>query len=364
MSHRKSVTPFDFLAFIVIAVVFYSGSFYFFFWRHHPTEITVDKVADFGKSLAKMLLTPPVRHHGRHLVTVPESDPEPAIGEFLPCMHIAGPVSGNAGRKRAGKGKPVSCRHVVIQGIPLYLTTVDMRDPDVYIATVLPRGAALANSTTYGRGDEDFAACVKDAHAAVLVNGTFFSKDAQKRVMGNVISGGKTLKYSRWENYGTTCGLGPDNRLSLSTTRGEGKPDYLHQWWSLTCGPRLLKGGNVVVDARREGFADPHVLGAGPRVALGLDSSGTRLYIATFLRGLSLSEEAGLMKAIGCNEAMNLDGGASRALAQNGKILVSPSRPLTNCIAIYDCNHHAPANLIDGFDRFMTFAASPQDQSK
>ena len=48
------------------------------------------------------------------------------------------------------------------------------------------------------------------------------------------------------------------------------------------------------------------------------------------------------MKAIGCYEAMNLDGGASRALAASSKILVPAGRSLTNAIVVYDGKHPAP----------------------
>ncbi len=39
---------------------------------------------------------------------------------------------------------------------------------------------------------------------------------------------------------------------------------------------------------------------------------------------------------------MNLDGGASRALAANGKILVLAGRSLTNVILVLDAKHPAP----------------------
>jgi len=59
------------------------------------------------------------------------------------------------------------------------------------------------------------------------------------------------------------------------------------------------------------------------------------------------------MKAIGCHEAMNLDGGASKAFAANGKILAPAGRPLTNVIVVYDAKNPAPTALQQSWARFQ-----------
>jgi exopolysaccharide biosynthesis protein len=71
------------------------------------------------------------------------------------------------------------------------------------------------------------------------------------------------------------------------------------------------------------------------------------------LNGLSLEAEAKLMKAIGCYDAMNLDGGASRGLAHNGTILVTPGRNLTNVIVVYDTKNPAPQSLVKSWIDFQ-----------
>nr|WP_322667231.1 MULTISPECIES: phosphodiester glycosidase family protein [Nostocaceae]MDZ8209522.1 phosphodiester glycosidase family protein [Dendronalium sp. ChiSLP03b]MDZ8211555.1 phosphodiester glycosidase family protein [Nostoc sp. ChiSLP03a] len=65
-----------------------------------------------------------------------------------------------------------------------------------------------------------------------------------------------------------------------------------------------------------------------------------------------LQQEAQAMKAIGCHEAINLDGGASKALAANG-ILVPAGRSLTNVIVVYDAKNPAPDNLRQAWVRFQ-----------
>ncbi len=95
------------------------------------------------------------------------------------------------------------------------------------------------------------------------------------------------------------------------------------------------------------------MLNVGSRTVIGFPVNRQQLLLITFLASLSLQQEAEIMKAIGCVEAMNLDGGASEALAYKGKILVPAGRNLTNAIVVYDRNHPAPATLKTAWRRFQ-----------
>jgi Phosphodiester glycosidase len=251
------------------------------------------------------------------------------------------------------KGKPIQLQRQTINGVSFYLVEIDLNDPEIFMTVGLANNAPQANNAQTNYGDEAFSSMVARYRAAVVTNGTFFSKDAQKRVMGNLIAGGKFLKYSQWENYGTTLGIGADNRLEMVTARLEGQPNWQQHWFSLTCGPRLLKRGKIAVNPKAEGFSDPHVLDVGGRSALGFPARGKKLYLVSFLSVLSLEKEAQLMKAIGCAEAMNLDGGASRSFAYRGKILVPAGRPLTNTIIVYDTKNPAPQALKESWHSFQ-----------
>lgn len=254
---------------------------------------------------------------------------------------------------RQGPGKPVQFAKKALHRTSFYQAVIDLRDPDTFLAIGLANNATEANCAAFTHGDEAFASLVKRSNAALVLNGTFFSKDDQKRVMGNMVSAGRFLKYSQWENYGTTLGLKAGNEPEMVTARTEGKPQWDQYWFSITCGPRLLRDGEVCLNPTQEGFTDSHVLGIGPRVAMGFPRSKDKLYLVTFLSGLSLEQEAKLMQQMGCCEAMNLDGGASRALAHENATIISAGRPLTNVIAIYDSKHRAPAELISSWQEFQ-----------
>lgn len=253
---------------------------------------------------------------------------------------------------------PVSAQTVQVtrgkvNGISFYQTTIDLTNPKNLITIGLANNATLANTNQRSSGDEEFARMVARYRAAIVANGTFFAKNAQKTVMGNMVASGKFLKYSQWENFGTTLGLGVGNKPEMLTARVDGKPQWNSHWFSITCGPRLLRKGQIWLNPGLEGFKDPNVLGTGARTAIGFTADGKKLILINFDTNLSLQQEAKAMKAIGCHEAMNLDGGASRALAANNKILVPAGRRLTNVIVIYDAKNPAPAQLQQAWERFQ-----------
>ncbi|AFZ56941.1 phosphodiester glycosidase family protein [Anabaena cylindrica FACHB-243] len=245
-----------------------------------------------------------------------------------------------------------------VNGIPFYQTIVDLTDPNTFMTIGLANNATLANTMQKTSGDEDFNNMVARSRATVVANGTFFAKNAQKTVMGNMVAGGKFLKYSQWENFGTTLGLGIGNKPEMVTARVDGKPEWNQHWFSITCGPRLLRKGQIWLNPTIEGFKDPAVLGTGARTAIGFSKDGTKLFLVNFEINLNLQQEAQAMKVIGCYEAMNLDGGASRALATNGKILVPAGRKLTNVIVVYDASNPAPTHFKQAWERFQKSGVS------
>jgi hypothetical protein len=105
----------------------------------------------------------------------------------------------------------------------------------------------------------------------------------------------------------------------------------------LQAGPMLVADGAKAFDpvADTEGFRagahqfDPDITdGRHPRAALGL-ADGRILAVATDGRGyrdsgLTLSELAELMLALGCEQALNLDGGGSTTLISGGRLRNQP----------------------------------------
>jgi hypothetical protein len=239
-----------------------------------------------------------------------------------------------------------------VLGAKVRVVEVDLTNPHTVLDIGLAGGAAKPNQKGASVGAERFEEMVARAKPAAAINGTFFSGDGPKRVMGDMVRGGQLVKYTPWEDGGTTFILHAGNRPEMITERAQGAPDRSSHWLSLTAGPRLLRDGKVYLHPKEEGFKDPDVFGNATRTALGYDKAGGKLLLVSVLTPVSLAQEAKIMQALGTHQAMNLDGGTSQALAVGARTVLSPGRKLTNILSVYDGRHPAPARLAASWDAF------------
>ena len=91
-------------------------------------------------------------------------------------------------------------------------------------------------------------------------------------------------------------------------------------------GPYLVKDSEIYVDYKEQKLQA--ISGKNPRSAVGFKNNGTFIIVTVDGRekdsvGMTLFELAKLMKNLGCNYAMNFDGGSSSALYVKGKIVNS-----------------------------------------
>jgi uncharacterized protein YigE (DUF2233 family) len=106
--------------------------------------------------------------------------------------------------------------------------------------------------------------------------------------------------------------------------------------WSLCSlaiggGPRLVKDGKPAVNAEEERFDHRFTYEHAPRTAVGTAPDGTLYLVALDGRhpprdtGATLPEMASVMIALGCNQALNLDGGGSTTMVVRDRIVNRPS---------------------------------------
>jgi hypothetical protein len=131
-----------------------------------------------------------------------------------------------------------------------------------------------------------------------------------------------------------------------------GAPFGIDQRTSIvSAAPILLRGGHVAIDAVQEGVFDPRDLNnysfsaeRHARTIAGVDRDG-RLILVTadgipgVSEGLTLTEEAELMRTLGAVDAMNLDGGGSTTFVADGEAINDPSdstgeRPVGDSVQI------------------------------
>ncbi len=109
-------------------------------------------------------------------------------------------------------------------------------------------------------------------------------------------------------------------------------------------GPRLVREGRVSVEHLEERFADTFATRRHPRTAAGV-SDGALLLVTVdgrqpgYSEGMTLPELAQLLINLGCQEAINLDGGGSTTMMVRDQIVNSPSggapRPVANALALF-----------------------------
>ncbi|MEZ5963522.1 MAG: phosphodiester glycosidase family protein [Planctomycetota bacterium] len=196
-------------------------------------------------------------------------------------------------------------------GSPQQLTvlTVRNRDPDVRVRVAAPpRGRSLTS---------ELAAATR---AAAAVNGGFFAEDGSP--VGLVASGGRLLHGPDERRRATVAVRGDDvvlldagdveRALSATQTTPDGAETSEAAASiddALAAGPWLLRAGASVA---------PQTSPRHPRTAIG--SNGRATICVTLdgrneaAGGVTLDELAQVMAALGCSEALNLDGGGSTTM--------------------------------------------------
>ena len=100
---------------------------------------------------------------------------------------------------------------------------------------------------------------------------------------------------------------------------------------AIGAGPLLMKDGAIVLDAELEKFRPPFPTQRAARSAVGL-TGDRKLLLVTAGKGeedtgITLGEMAVLMQQLGCQHALNLDGGTSSTLVVGDRIVNFDGRP-------------------------------------
>lgn len=232
--------------------------------------------------------------------------------------------------------KQVKVNHRSLKAI---VVSADLKDAQTLVSMRFAHGGVPQH-----RCYEGFSSFAKEARAAAVVNGTFFSVSTYD-TLGNTVVDGRLVQYRDWDTRGTALTISRDGTARIQTLRTEGLPSYREAWLSLAAGPRLVKDGKVWLRPWFEGFRDPALFGRHPRSAVGLSRDRRRLVFVTFPDRITLQEEAEAMRRLGVHDALNLDGGPSVGMAYRGKIVARPSWGITNALVLYDRQHPAPVSL-------------------
>lgn len=197
----------------------------------------------------------------------------------------------------------------------------------VHFVIVNLQSEGVMVTPVYVPGGASFSQMVAAYRPLVAINGTFFHLQT-KRPIGDLVINGSHVYRGKLRTaffvYGPFAFV-----ASIPLGRDlTGKVDSL-----LACGPRLLTDGRITVYPKAEGFCDPRLFRPARRSVLGITPSG-KVVLAVIVTPVTLSRAARILKALGCVDGMNLDGGGSSALYCAGRYFVRPTRPLVTALMI------------------------------
>lgn len=203
---------------------------------------------------------------------------------------------------------------------------------------------------------ERTSAMAEQRGAVAAVNGSFFNMKAPYGSANYLRVDGQELASNAYDSYENGRPRGRSTRQTGAVATFKGslyvlKGDDLARWEHdieaedvVTTGPVLLAGG-VEEALVKDNFNTRR----NPRTAAGRRTDGTVLLVVADGRnqeaaGLSMRELQQVMAALGCVDAINLDGGGSTTMVVQGEVVNHPSdnrkfdpageRPVANAILV------------------------------
>lgn len=215
----------------------------------------------------------------------------------------------------------------VIYHTRVNVVSIDLNDPQIIIKPVLAQ-----KNTGKSYSAERFSSFIKRLKPVAAINGTYHDTSTLHPV-GTIIIDGKIASVG---SHGTLVGITYTGEIEFRLTNGSNKfyiPWVFYQQ-GICSGPTLVYQGKIYLQPRKERFKDPRVLGYAPRSALGV-TKDNKLLLVTVRTSINLKKLAKIMYALGCQNAVTLDGGGSSSLYYKGKYVTYTNRRLTNILAVY-----------------------------
>ncbi len=217
---------------------------------------------------------------------------------------------------------------------------------DIWIRNISASRTGFGNGA-YNHGTEEAESFAQREHAVLGVNGSFNN--------GVLFHNGELIRKTVDSSFGAMV-LYNDGTMKAFNIIREGfnltkemQKGIRHIW---QFGPVLVQEGKITLRSRNKTRHPRNILGyyePGHYVLVTVDGRTKKAI------GMTEEEQAELMLSLGCQEAMNLDGGTSAVMTFMGKVISSPSnmgtgraeggRKLLDMVlfAEYDADGNAPA---------------------
>lgn len=209
-----------------------------------------------------------------------------------------------------------------VLGVPVQVVRVDLRDPSVLVTPLLP---------IHGLGSgEGFDAMARRSGATAVINGSYFHPQSYVPA-GDLVVHGNYVSVGR---VPTAVTITPDNLAAIRPV----SPLRTAAWRGfetvVASGPYILRAGVVELGAHETAYRDGALFRRAARSAVGLQGGRHLIFMST-RAPITTFEAAKLMRALGAQDAVLLDGGSSTGLAWQGRILIRPARKIAYGIAVY-----------------------------
>ena len=178
-------------------------------------------------------------------------------------------------------------------------------------------------------GFESFASMVDRLQPYAAISGTYHDPDS--RPLGDIVIDGRVVNRG-CERQG--IGFTRDGAIKFLERSGDSKINWNGCESGIACGPRLLKDGRVDIDLERDGFTSKAGTIMARRCAVGASADG-KLILCAVGKPVTLAKLAELMKEVGAQDAVNLDGGSLCALYEEGDYHAEPFGPVTNMLVVH-----------------------------
>lgn len=226
-----------------------------------------------------------------------------------------------AARQPAHAHYAVAYQFRTVLGHKVHLVTADLNTPGIAVMVEVAQGFPAKGTK--------LATLAKQRNALAAVNGTFFSTRSFEPIGDVVVNGRIVFQAKRTRPAIAVTWDGKVRILSAHEV-----PELWRGYrFALVAGPRLLQRGVVTVSAEGDGFQDPSVLGRARRSAVGL-TKANKLLLVVVQDKVSLARLSLVMKALGADDALNLDGGTSSGLYQGGLTRVAGTRSVPCALVV------------------------------
>jgi hypothetical protein len=172
---------------------------------------------------------------------------------------------------------------------------------------------------------------VRETKPIAAITGTFFDT-ATGTIICNLVRDGRLVEMG---SVGHTLALDDVNRPKWMATAGSygGGQNWRDSEFAVSSGPTLVREGRIALNPRSEGFRDPGLFRQASRAGIATTREG-KLLLVTVNHGISLGRFAKVMRSLGAENALNLDGGSSTAMYARGRFVSRPGRRLTNVLLV------------------------------